>query len=45
MRLHDYSGNYIPVVGSREVLVKYKGQVAKLPLIVVTGEEEAQHLW
>ena len=32
-----YSGEAIPVLGSREVEVKYKDQVARLPLIIVKG--------
>ena len=37
VRLHTYSGNSLPVLGSLDVVVKYKGQVADLSLIVVKG--------
>ena len=37
VRLKTYSGEAIPVLGSREVEVKYKDQVARLPLIIVKG--------
>ena len=38
VRLCSYSGEAIPVLGSVDVSVKYKGQVAQLPLVVVKGD-------
>ena len=38
VKLHSYSGESVPVVGTAQVNVKYQGQVATLPLIVVKGE-------
>ena len=38
VRLTAYSGDNIPVCGMREVLVKYKGQDQRLPLLIVKGE-------
>ena len=35
--LHYYSGECIPVVGSVDVCVSYKGQKITLPLVIVTG--------
>ena len=36
--LHSYSGESIPVLGCVDVNVKYGGQEANLPLVVVKGE-------
>ena len=36
--LRSYAGECIPVLGCMDVLVKYKGQEATLPLVVVKGE-------
>ena len=41
VRLHSYSGEPIPVVGSVEVNVVYKQQSAKLPLLVVQRDGPA----
>ena len=38
VRLCSYSGEDIPVVGSMDVNINYKGQVAYLPLVVVKGK-------
>ena len=38
IKLHSYSGESIPVVGTADVTVKYGSQVATLPLLVVKGE-------
>ena len=38
VRLCSYSGEAIPVVGSMDVNINYKGQAAQLPLVVVKGE-------
>ena len=35
--LHSYSGECIPVVGSVDVCVSYKGQKITLPLVIVRG--------
>ena len=35
--LHSYSGECIPVVGSIDVCVSYKGQKITLPLVIVRG--------
>ena len=37
VRLHSYSGESIPVVGTVNVVVKYGTQTATLPLLVVKG--------
>jgi len=37
IRLQTYSREPLPVVGMREVEVKYESQGAKLPLVVVEG--------
>ena len=37
VRLHSYSGESIPVVGTVNVVVKYGNQTATLPLLVVKG--------
>ena len=38
VKLHSYSGESVPLVGTAQVTVKYQGQVATLPLIMVKGE-------
>ena len=35
--LHSYSGECIPVVGSVDVCVSYKGQKITLPIVIVRG--------
>ncbi len=35
--LHSYSGECIPVVGSVDVSVQYKGKLQTLPLVIVKG--------
>jgi len=37
VKLKSYSGASIPVIGSKEILVHYQDQVAKVALIVVKG--------
>ena len=36
--LHSYSGESIPLLGTVDVLAKYGGQEATLPMLVVKGE-------
>ena len=38
VKLHSYSGEAIPVLGTVDVVVKYGVQIATLPLLVVKGE-------
>lgn len=38
VKLHSYSGESVPVVGTADVTVKYESQVVTVPLIVVKGE-------
>lgn len=38
IKLHSYSGEAIPVLGTVDVVVKYGDQTATLPLLVVKGE-------
>ena len=38
IKLHSYSGESVPVVGTADVSVKYGSQIATLPLLVVKGE-------
>ena len=38
MRLCSYTGEVIPVLASVDVSVKYKGQAAQLPLMIVKGD-------
>ena len=35
VKIHTYSGEYLPVLGSLDVAVRHNGQEAVLPLIVV----------
>ena len=39
VKLHSYSGEAIPVLGTVDVVVKYGEQTPTLPLLVVKGEE------
>ena len=38
IKLHSYSGESVPVVGTADVRVKYGDQVLTLPILVVKGE-------
>lgn len=37
MTLKTYTGEKVPTLGAAEVIVKYKGQVKQLPVVVVAG--------